>query len=159
MFLSSKADLRVAPVGRWGGEDPGVEHALDPDVAGVLRLAGHLLVRVPPGAVPVSHLMTQVEPLQASDVILVAKGIVKVLERAGMSFEASVGEMVPFDPNRHEPMSDDPSLKPGDPYPLCLGQAAVDRGAGGGPEPRGFEPDLSPDEALHRPSESHQAEH
>ena len=68
-------------------------------------------------AAPVAQLLTQVhlleaerKPVQARDVLAVAKRLVRTLEDNGLTLEGSVGETVPFDPNRHEPLSADASL-------------------------------------------------
>lgn len=72
-------------------------------------------------AAPVAQLLTQAylvevegKPVQAKDVIVVAKRLVRVLEDNGLALEGKVGEIVPFEPNRHEPLSADASLKPGE---------------------------------------------
>lgn len=76
-------------------------------------------------AAPVAQLLTQAhllevegKPVQAKDVLAVAKRLVRTLEDNGLTPEGSVGETVPFDPNRHEPLSADASLKPGQPVTL-----------------------------------------
>jgi molecular chaperone GrpE (heat shock protein) len=73
-------------------------------------------------ATPVAQLLTQAhllevegKPVQARDVLAVAKRLVRSLEDNGLVLEGSVGETVPFDPNRHEPLSADASLTPGQP--------------------------------------------
>ena len=76
-------------------------------------------------AAPVAQLLTQThllevegKPVQAKDVLAIAKRLVRTLEDNGLTPEGSVGETVPFDPNRHEPLSADTSLKPGQPVTL-----------------------------------------
>ncbi len=71
-------------------------------------------------ATPVAQLLTQAHlleveerPVQARDVLAVAKRLVRVLEDNGMTLEGRVGERVPFDPNYHEPLSADVSLQAG----------------------------------------------
>jgi molecular chaperone GrpE (heat shock protein) len=71
-------------------------------------------------ATPVAQLRTQTHlleaegrPVQAKDVLAVAKRLVRTLEDHGLAYEGSVGETVPFDPNRHEPLSADASPRPG----------------------------------------------
>jgi hypothetical protein len=65
-------------------------------------------------ATPVTQLMTQAHlievesrPVQARDVIIVAKRLVHILEDQGMKLEGKVGETVSFDPDKHEPLSAD----------------------------------------------------
>ncbi len=62
-------------------------------------------------AAPASQLTTQAhllevedKPVQARDVLAVARQLVRVLEDAGLSFEGEVGEVVDFDPDRHRPL-------------------------------------------------------
>lgn len=71
-------------------------------------------------ATPVAQLLTQAhllevegKPVQAKDVLAVAKRLVRTLEDNGLTLEGSVGESVPFDPDRHELLSADVSLKAG----------------------------------------------
>jgi molecular chaperone GrpE (heat shock protein) len=70
----------------------------------------------------VAHLLTQADllerdgkPIQAQDVLTVARRLVRVLEDHGLTLEGSVGETLPFDPNRHEPLSAEAALQPGEP--------------------------------------------
>lgn len=60
-------------------------------------------------AVPMAQLAAQArllevegKPVQARDVIAVARRLIGVLEDEGLRLEGSLGEAVPFDPNRHE---------------------------------------------------------
>ena len=62
-------------------------------------------------ATPVSQLLTQAhlleeegKPVQATDVLAVAKRLVRVLEDHGLTMEGKVGEIVLFNPDRHEPL-------------------------------------------------------
>ncbi len=71
-------------------------------------------------ATPVAQLLTQAhllevedKPVQAKDVLTVAKRLVRALEDNGLTLEGNVGERVPFDPDRHEPLSADVSPKAG----------------------------------------------
>lgn len=71
-------------------------------------------------ATPVAQLLTQAhllevegQPVQARDVLAVAKRLVRTLEDNGLTLEGSVGESVPFDPDHHEPLSADAPLNPG----------------------------------------------
>jgi molecular chaperone GrpE (heat shock protein) len=70
-------------------------------------------------AAPLTQLLTQAhllevanKPLQAKDVLAVAKRFIRVLEESGLKLESTVGEIVPFDANRHEPLSADATIKP-----------------------------------------------
>jgi molecular chaperone GrpE (heat shock protein) len=62
-------------------------------------------------AAPVTQLFTQAhlievegKPVQAKDVLAVAKRLVRALEDEGLKLEGSVGETASYDPNRHEPL-------------------------------------------------------
>ena len=71
-------------------------------------------------AAPVAQFLTQAHllevegrPVAARDVLAVAKRVVRALEEAGLAIEGRTGEVVRFDPARHEPIGDfDPA--PGD---------------------------------------------
>ena len=72
-------------------------------------------------AAPVSQLLTQVhlleteeQPVQAKDVMAVAKRLVRVFEDNGLELAGNVGETVRFDPNHHEPLSTGTSPKQGE---------------------------------------------
>jgi len=72
-------------------------------------------------ATPVAHLLTQAhlldvdgKPIQAHDVLAVAKRLVRTLEDNGLTLEGQVGETLPFDPNRYEPLSAEAALQPGE---------------------------------------------
>jgi molecular chaperone GrpE (heat shock protein) len=79
------------------------------------------IVRLMTGmAAPVAQLLTQAylleaegRPVQAKDVLAIAKRLARVLEDEGLSTEGHVGESVVFDPNRHEPLGGDTSIAPG----------------------------------------------
>jgi molecular chaperone GrpE (heat shock protein) len=71
-------------------------------------------------ATPVAQLLTQAHlmeaegrPIQAKDTLAIAKRLVRTLEDHGLAYEGSVGGTVPFDPDRHEPLSTDASPRPG----------------------------------------------
>ncbi len=71
-------------------------------------------------AMPIAHLLTQAhllevegKPIQAADVLVVAKRLVRTLEDYGLALDGTVGEAVVLDPDRHEPLSVDESLTPG----------------------------------------------
>ncbi len=61
---------------------------------------------------PASQILTQADllenqgkPVQARDVLSVARRMLRALERHGFAFAGQVGEQVAFDPNRHTPMN------------------------------------------------------
>lgn len=63
-------------------------------------------------AAPASQILTQAEllenqdkPVQARDVLSVARRLVRAVERRGMLFEGRAGEQAAFDPNRHSPLN------------------------------------------------------
>jgi len=63
-------------------------------------------------ASPASQILTQEfllekeqKPIQARDVLIVARRIVRSLERHGLVFEGKAGEQTAFDPNRHTPIA------------------------------------------------------
>ncbi|MFP4346189.1 MAG: nucleotide exchange factor GrpE [Anaerolineales bacterium] len=62
-----------------------------------------------------AHLLEEGQPVRGRDVMAVAQRLVRVLEDQGLTLEGSVGERVPFDPNRHEPLSTGVALQPGQP--------------------------------------------
>jgi molecular chaperone GrpE (heat shock protein) len=71
-------------------------------------------------ATPVAQLLTQAhllevegQPVQARDVLAVAKRLVRALEDKGLTLEGRVGETVPFDPDCHELLSADAPANPG----------------------------------------------
>jgi molecular chaperone GrpE (heat shock protein) len=89
-----------------------VAEAVQAQVAGLLSDA----------ATPIAQLLTQAhllevegKPVQAGDVLAVAKRLVRTLEDNGLDLEGQVGQRVSFDPNRHEPLSADASPAPGQP--------------------------------------------
>ena len=52
-----------------------------------------------------AHLLEQGKPVQAKDVLLVAKRLIRSLEDNGLTIVSQVGETVSFDSNLHEPLS------------------------------------------------------
>ena len=52
-----------------------------------------------------AHLLEQGKPVQAKDVLLVAKRLIRSLEDNGLTIVGQVGETVSFDSNLHEPLS------------------------------------------------------
>ena len=69
-------------------------------------------------AVPVTQLLTQAhlleegKPVQAKDVLLVAKRLIGTLEDNGLTVVSQVGETVSFDSNLHEPLSASTEISP-----------------------------------------------
>jgi len=69
-------------------------------------------------AAPVTQLLTQAhlleegKPVQAKDVLLVAKRLIRALEDNGLTIFNQVGETVSFDSNLHEPLSASTSIPP-----------------------------------------------
>ena len=62
---------------------------------------------------PASQILTQADllekqgkPVQARDILSVARRMVRALERHGIAFAGQVGEQVTFDPNHHTPISE-----------------------------------------------------
>jgi molecular chaperone GrpE (heat shock protein) len=73
-------------------------------------------------AAPAAQLLTQAhllevegKPVQARDVLAVARRLLRLLEDEGLTAAGRIGETVPFDPNRHEPLGGEVSLTPGQP--------------------------------------------
>ncbi len=70
-------------------------------------------------AVPVTQLLTQThlleqgKPVQAKDVLIVAKRLIRTLEDNGLTTVGQVGETVSFDSNLHEPLSVSTSITSG----------------------------------------------
>jgi molecular chaperone GrpE (heat shock protein) len=92
---------------------------------GVQERVGRLLAEA---AGPVAQLLTQAHlleadgrPVQARDVLAVARRLVRVLEDEGLTVEGRVGERAAFDPDRHAPLGGDT---------LTRGQAVVVRFVG-----------------------------
>jgi molecular chaperone GrpE (heat shock protein) len=76
-------------------------------------------------AAPVAQLMTQAylldvqgRPLQARDVLAVTRRLVQVLEEQGMQVVGKIGEIQPFDADRHDPMAHGLSIEPGMPVTI-----------------------------------------
>lgn len=96
-------------------QDSRVAEAADVQIADLLSdLAG-----------PASQILTQTNllevqeaPVQARDVLAVAKRVVRAVERHGAVFEGKIGEQISFDPNRHTPMS--ASSHPGAGQPVTV---------------------------------------
>jgi molecular chaperone GrpE len=70
-------------------------------------------------ATPVTQLLTQAhlleegKPVQAKDVLLVAKRLISALEDNGLTIVGQVGETVSFDSNFYEPLSASTAINPG----------------------------------------------
>jgi molecular chaperone GrpE (heat shock protein) len=60
-----------------------------------------------------AHLLEQGKPVQAKDVLLVAKRLIRSLEDNGLTIVSQVGETVSFDSNLHESLSASSSITPG----------------------------------------------
>jgi molecular chaperone GrpE (heat shock protein) len=60
-----------------------------------------------------AHLLEQGKPVQAKDVLLVAKRLIRTLEDNGLTIVSQVGETVSFDSNLHEPLSASTEISPG----------------------------------------------
>jgi molecular chaperone GrpE (heat shock protein) len=95
-------------------------------------------------AAPVAQLLTQAhllevegKPVQARDVLAVARRLVRLLEDEGLAPEGRVGETVAFDPDRHEALGGGFAPRPGQPAVVRLvgisWQGRVLRKAGVGP--------------------------
>jgi molecular chaperone GrpE (heat shock protein) len=72
-------------------------------------------------ATPIAQLMAQAhllevesKPVQAKDVLAVAKRLIRAMEDAGLEMEGAAGEAVDFDPNRHEILNASATPKPGE---------------------------------------------
>jgi molecular chaperone GrpE (heat shock protein) len=82
-----------------------------------------------------AHLLdAEGKPVQARDVLAVARNLVRALEGEGLTVEIKAGERVTFDPNRHEPLSADIPMSAGQParvkLPALSFQGALLRKAG-----------------------------
>lgn len=70
-------------------------------------------------AVPLSQLFTQIhllgegQSVRPQDLSTVAQRLIVALADNGLALEGQIGEAVPFDPNRHEPLSADQAPRPG----------------------------------------------
>jgi molecular chaperone GrpE (heat shock protein) len=71
-------------------------------------------------AAPVAQLLTQAHLLevegksvQARDVVVVSKRMVRVLQDNGLTLAGQVGETTSFDPNAHESLNTEATLSPG----------------------------------------------
>jgi molecular chaperone GrpE (heat shock protein) len=71
---------------------------------------------------PVAQLLTQAhllesdgKPVQARDVLAVARQLVRVLQDEGLELDGHVGQATAFDPSRHDPLGSEATLAPGQP--------------------------------------------
>jgi molecular chaperone GrpE (heat shock protein) len=71
---------------------------------------------------PVTQVVTQVHlveaedrPVRTSDVLAVARRLVRALEDHGLTLDGTVGATAAFDPNRHAPLGEVAGLSPGQP--------------------------------------------
>ena len=76
-------------------------------------------------AAPASQILTQADllenqgkALQASDVLAVARRIVRALERHGLAFDSQPGQLSTYDPNRHTPLAAGRTPQPGEPVTI-----------------------------------------
>ena len=60
-----------------------------------------------------AHLLEQGKPVQAKDVLIVAKRLIRTLEDNGLTVVNQVSETVSFDSNLHEPLSASSEISPG----------------------------------------------
>jgi molecular chaperone GrpE (heat shock protein) len=72
-------------------------------------------------ATPVAQLLTQAhlleverKPVQARDVLAVARRLIRVLEDSGLTVVGQVGQTVSFDPDHHEPLEANIGLSSGE---------------------------------------------
>jgi molecular chaperone GrpE (heat shock protein) len=79
---------------------------------------------------PASQILTQADllegqakPVQARDVLSVARRMVRALERQGIAFAGQVGEQVIFDPNQHTPINE--AVQPQAGQPVVIRFAGV----------------------------------
>lgn len=99
-----------------------IERARADEGVRVDELVGAQIERLMSGAAaPVAQLLTQAhllevegKPVQAKDVLVVSKRIVRALEDGGLALVGSVGEEVGFDPNLHQPLNSRAPLSDGD---------------------------------------------
>jgi hypothetical protein len=87
---------------------------LDAAVHGTLE---RILTGAAPSAAQLARLarMLEVEGLAvpARDVLAVARRLATAFEDEGLRLEGTIGERVPYNPNRHDPLNTSASLTPG----------------------------------------------
>jgi molecular chaperone GrpE (heat shock protein) len=76
-------------------------------------------------ASPASQLLTQADllerqgkPVQAEDVLAIARRIIRMVERHGVKFEGQPGEQVIYDPALHTPLNQSGAPQPGQPVTI-----------------------------------------
>lgn len=76
-------------------------------------------------AAPASQILTQADllerqgkPVQAQDILALARRMIRALERSGLAFDGKPGEQVGFDPNRHTLMNKAAAPMPGKPVTI-----------------------------------------
>ena len=78
---------------------------------------------------PACQMLTQAaleesgKPVQARDVLTVAKRLLRALERHGLTFEGKPGEPVAFDPDKHTPLNAEVSPQVGEPVTVRVAGA------------------------------------
>ena len=94
-----------------GGESTRVAEAVQGQLEGL----------VADGAAPAVQLLTQEhllekegKPVQAKDVLAVAKRLVRALEGAGVKFEGEIGAAASYDPDLHDPIGGGEAPSKGD---------------------------------------------
>ena len=108
---SMRADLERSRQGEAARVSEAVEVRIEQLLAQAATPAAQLMVQ--------AHLLeAEGKPVEARDVLAVAKRLVTALAEAGLAFEGAVGETAAYDPDRHEPL--------GGPA-LTLGQTVVVR--------------------------------
>jgi molecular chaperone GrpE (heat shock protein) len=61
-----------------------------------------------------AYLIDQLQkPVQAKDIMVIARRLLRALEKNGLEFDGSPGHEIPFDPNLHIPLSGGQELVPG----------------------------------------------
>jgi molecular chaperone GrpE (heat shock protein) len=94
---SVRADLERARQGEAIRVSEAVEVRIEQLLAQAATPAAQLMVQ--------AHLLeAEGKPVEARDVLAVAKRLVTVLAEAGLAFEGAVGETAAYDPDRHEPL-------------------------------------------------------
>lgn len=78
-------------------------------------------------ASPISQLLTQAyllevegKPVQARDILAVARRLVRTLEDRGLTIVDNIGDTIPFDPDCHQPLSSNLDLAAGTPVAIKI---------------------------------------
>jgi len=129
---SAQAELDRAREGEAARVSEAVEVRIEQLLAQAATPAAQLMVQ--------AHLLeAEGKPVEARDVLAVAKRLVTALTEAGLAFEGTVGETAEYDPDRHEPLGG-PALTVGQMVvvrvPSCsyLGRLLRRAGVDGAPE-------------------------